>query len=360
MRLNFYYFIVGCLLAMWSGELRAQSVTVDAQIDSLEILIGDQTKLRLQVSLDADKKAIFPVYQDTLVAGVEIVDIAKPDTQLLNGGKRMMLTREYTLTSFDSALYFLPPMEVTVDSKLYRSQPLALKVFSIPVDTLHPDQFFGPKPVTDAPFVWSDWYVAMACGLLFIPGVLLLIYLISCIRSNKPIIRKIKVEPKLPPHVVAMKEMERIKSEKSWQKGDQKAYYTELTDVLRNYIKERFGFNATEMTSSEIMEHLLECKDKEAVKELKELFMTADLVKFAKHNPLMNENDANLLCAIDFIDETKQEPDPNAKPEPTEITIVEKRSLLSKVSLGAGVVVLVILLIWAVVYMVEELYNYFA
>ena len=360
MNTRFFFCIVGCLLAMWSGELRAQSVTVDAQIDSLEILIGDQAKLRLQVSLDADKKAILPMYKDTLVTGVEIVDVAKLDTQLLNGGKRMMLTREYTITSFDSALYFLPPMEVTVDSKVYRSQPLALKVFSIPVDTLHPEQFFGPRPVTDAPFVWSDWYAATACGLLFIPGILLLIYLIHCIRSNKPIIRKIKVEPKLPPHVVAMKEMERIKSEKSWQKGDQKVYYTDLTDVLRSYIKERFAFNATEMTSAEIMEHLLECKDKEALKELKELFTTADLVKFAKHNPLMNENDANLLCAIDFIDETKEVPDPNAKPEPTEITIVEKRSLLSKVMLGTGIAVLTALLIGAVVYVARELYNYFA
>ena len=360
MNTRFFFCIVGCLLAMWSGELRAQSVTVDAQIDSLEILIGDQAKLRLQVSLDADKKAILPMYKDTLVTGVEIVDVAKLDTQLLNGGKRMMLTREYTITSFDSALYFLPPMEVTVDSKVYRSQPLALKVFSIPVDTLHPEQFFGPRPVTDAPFVWSDWYAATACGLLFIPGILLLIYLIHCIRSNKPIIRKIKVEPKLPPHVVAMKEMERIKSEKSWQKGDQKVYYTELTDVLRSYIKERFAFNATEMTSAEIMEHLLECKDKEALKELKELFTTADLVKFAKHNPLMNENDANLVCAIDFIDETKEVPDPNAKPEPAEITIVEKRSLLSKVMLGTGIAVLTALLIGAVVYVARELYNYFA
>lgn len=360
MNTRFFFCIVGCLLAMWSGELRAQSVTVDAQIDSLEILIGDQTKLRLQVSLDADKQAILPMYKDTLVTGVEIVDVAKLDTQLLNRGKRMMLTREYTITSFDSALYFLPPMEVTVDSKEYRSQPLALKVFSIPVDTLHPEQFFGPRPVTDAPFVWSDWYAATACGLLFIPGILLLIYLINCIRSNQPIIRKIKVEPKLPPHVVAMKEMERIKSEKSWQKGDQKVYYTELTDVLRSYIKERFAFNATEMTSAEIMEHLLECKDKEALKELKELFTTADLVKFAKHNPLMNENDANLLCAIDFIDETKEVPDPNAKPEPTEITIVEKRSLLSKVMLGTGITVLTALLIGAVVYVARELYNYFA
>ena len=352
-------FLIG-VLAICLGEAKAQSVTVDATIDSLQILIGDHAKVKLQVSVDADKRAFLPIYKDTLVRGIEIIEVAKPDTQLLNAGKRMVLTQEYTVTSFDSALYYIPPMEVKVDGKPYHSQALALKVFSIPVDTLNPDQFFGQKPIVEPPFVWSDWYEAMACTLFLIPGVLILIYLISCIRNNKPIIRKIKVESKLPPHVVAMKEMERIKSEKSWQRGDQKGYYTELTDVLRTYIKQRFGFNATEMTSSEIMEHLLESKDKEAVKELKDLFMTADLVKFAKHNPMMNENDANLVSAIAFIDETKEEPDPNAKPEPTEITIVEKRSLFSKVMLGIGIAVISILLIGAIIFVGGELKNYFA
>ena len=80
-----------------------------------------------------------------------------------------------------------------------------------------------------------------------------------------------------------MKEIERIKNEKVWQKGQPKTYYTELTDTLRTYIKDRFGFNALEMTSSEIIDKLLEMNDKEAISDLKELFQTADLVKFAKH-----------------------------------------------------------------------------
>ena len=67
------------------------------------------------------------------------------------------------------------------------------------------------------------------------------------IRDNKPIIRKVKVEPKLP-HQLAMQEIERIKGEKVWQKGQSKEYYTELTDAIRTYIKDRFGFNVLKMT----------------------------------------------------------------------------------------------------------------
>ena len=80
-----YLFLITLLTAL-TGRIIAQSVTVDATIDSLQILIGEQAKIKLQVSLDTDKRAILPAYTDTLVRGVEIVDIAKPDTQMLNDG----------------------------------------------------------------------------------------------------------------------------------------------------------------------------------------------------------------------------------------------------------------------------------
>ena len=356
-----YLFLI-TLLGILTGKSMAQSVTVDATIDSLQIYIGDQAKIKLQVALDADKRAIFPVYTDTLVRGVEIIDIAKADTQYINDNKRMLITQEYTVTSFDSALYYLPPMEVTVDNKAYRSKALALKVYSmnVPLDPENPEQFFGPKTVMQAPFVWEDWYGIIICGILLIPFALLLIYLIMRICDNKPIIRKVKVEPKLPPHQQAMKEIERIKSEKVWQKGQSKEYYTELTDALRTYIRGRFGFNALEMTSSEIIEKLLEMEDKEAIADLRTLFQTADLVKFAKHAPLMNENDANLINAIDFINETKEVEAENVKPQPTEITIIEKRSLRTKILLGVGIAVLAAALIGALTYIGMQLYSYFA
>ena len=158
-------------------------------------------------------------------------------------------------------------------------------------------------------------------------------FLVIRYKDNKPIIKIIKVEPKLPPHLAAMKKMDEIKAEKSWQKGDPKVYYTELTDVIRTYIKERFGFNAMEMTSGEIIERLTQEQDKASIDEMRLLFETADLVKFAKHAPLMNENDMNLLNAIEFINHTKIEPDPNAKQEPTEIRVEEKRSKQGRIAL---------------------------
>lgn len=356
MRKNIFLIV---LLLLVSGRIAAQLVTVEAQIDSLQILIGEQAKIQLQVAMDAKQRAVFPVYGDTLVRGVEILEIAKPDTQYLNDRQRLLITQEYTVTSFDSALYYLPPMNVMVDNKEYKSKALALKVYSMPVDTLHSDEFYGQKTVMKAPFVWKDWYGVIICALLSLPLLALLIYFIIRIRDNKPIIRKVKVEAKLPPHQLAMREIERIKGEQIWQKGKSKEYYTELTDALRTYIRDRFDFNALEMTSSEIIDKLMEMKDKEAISDLKYLFQTADLVKFAKHDPQMNENDANLINAIDFINETKLLEEENKKPQPTEITVIEKRSLRVKLLLIGGIICISVALVGTFVYIGVQLYNLF-
>ena len=224
------------LLFIAAPAVKAQ-VTVEATIDSLQLLIGEQAKIKLQVSMDANQKLRLPLLRDTLVTGVEILDVAKPDTQLLNNDKRWLISQEYTITSFDSALYYLPPFEVLVNDQAYRSKALALKVYSIPVDTLHPDQFFGPKDIREVPITWNDLaplvYSALAMLILGAAAV----FFIIRYRDNKPIIKIIKIEPKLPPHQAAMKKIEEIKADKQVRREDPKLYYTELTEVLRTYIK---------------------------------------------------------------------------------------------------------------------------
>lgn len=351
-------FVVGLLfVSAMIQPVKAQQVTVDATIDSLQLMIGEQAKVKLEVSFDANQKMQLPQLRDTLVRGVEILNIAKPDTQLLNDGKRMLVNQEYTITSFDSALYYLPPFEVLVNDQTYRSKALALKVYSVPVDTLNPDQFFGPKSIREVPVTWEDISTIFWLTLLMVALGGLGYYLYKRFKDNKPIIRKIKVEPKLPPHTQALQDIERIKGDKHLRMVDPKAYYTELTDVLRTYMAERFGFNAMEMTSSEIVDKLLETNDKESIRELKYLFETADLVKFAKHSPLMNENDMNLVNAVEFINQTKVEPDPNAKPEPAEITIEEKRSKQGRMLLLGSMVVIGVVIIVILYLVTKGIYN---
>ena len=177
--------IVGLLLV---GVSKADAqVTVDAKIDSLQLMIGEQAKVELEVSLNANQKLQMPLLSDTLVRGVEILDIAKPDTQMLNEGKRMLVKQEYTITSFDSALYYLPPFEVLVDDMPYRSKALALKVYSVPVDTLNPDQFFGPKSIREVSITWEDISTIFWLTLLMVALGGLGYYLYKRFKDNKKI-----------------------------------------------------------------------------------------------------------------------------------------------------------------------------
>ena len=247
-----------------------------------------------------------------------------------------------------------------VDGKPYKSKSLALKVLTIEVDTTHVEKFYPSKGVQESPFEWNDW------SLIFWLSVILLIlsaityYLYIRLRDNKPIISHIRIVKKLLPHQKAMKEIEQIKADKMVTAENSKEYYTKLTDTLRKYIEERYGFSAMEMTSSEIIDKLMSIQDQKALDELRQLFTTADLVKFAKYSTLINENDMNLVNAIEFINQTKLENVPTEETVKPQLSEEDQRSVRSrrilKVVITALLVVSTLLLLY-VVYTTYQLIN---
>jgi len=337
-------------------------VVFEARIDTLVLLIGEQRELTLDVTCGAKQKLKMPDFrpQQPLADEVEIVELLGTDTTFLDDGKRMQVLQRYAITAWDSTLVLLPPFTVEVDGKSYQSKQLALKVLTVPIDTLTVDynQYFAQKDIQNNPFSWDDWKPVL--WLLFFHQLLALalLWLYSRWHENKPLIRIIRRKRKLPAHQVAMNEIERIKGERRWTEDDSKEYYTELTDTLRTYIHERFGFNAMEMTSAEIIERLLQERDETALAELRQLFQTADLVKFAKWKTLTGENDANLVSAIDFINQTKIEVDPNEPAEeiiiPEEVKQIQARSLTMKIIMGVAAVVASALAVYAL-YLVIDL-----
>ena len=266
----------------------------------------------------------------------------------------------YTLTSFDDTLYYLPPMTVKIDGKAYKSKSLALKVLTIEVDTTNVEQFFGPKDVQDNPFLWSDWSLSFWLSVILLVLLALCYYLYLRLRDNKPIISRIRIVKRLLPHQKAMKEIEQIKADKMVTSENSKEYYTKLTDTLRKYIEERYGFNAMEMTSSEIIEKLMAVQDEKALSELRHLFLTADLVKFAKYSTLINENDQNLVNAIAFIDQTKQENVPVEEVVKPQLSEEDQRSQkarrILKIAITAVSVVCVLLFAYVLFTLYQLLY----
>ena len=295
---------------------------VQAKIDPIEMMIGEQAIVTLTVRAQADAKVEWPTFQSRqmLVPGVEV--LATKTAQADADNQTMTLT----LTSFDGNLYHLPPFKVKVNGKELTSADLALKVLEVEVDTTQLNKFFGPKDVQDNPFQWSDWSPAFWLSVVMLLLMAIGYWLYLRLRDNKPVIAHIKIVKRLLPHQKAMKEIEQIKADKMVTSENPKEYYTKLTDTLRKYIEERYGFSAMEMTSSEIIERLMTTGDQQSLDELRQLFMTADLVKFAKYSTMINENDANLVSAIDFINQTKLENQPTEEVQKPQLSEADQRS----------------------------------
>lgn len=299
------------LFALAHSPLCAQ-VIVEAHTDTASILIGEQIQMRVKCTVNAGQKVKFPSYspQQQIVQGVEVVSNGSIDTLVLNNGKRLELTRRYTITSFDSAMYQIPPFKVEVDGKTYASRnSVGLKVSTVAVDLQHPEKFNGPHAVVEQPFEWS--WTMWLCALLCVAMLAAVVALAVRLTDPKLITRRVIINPPTPAHITAINNIEQIKRKPA---DDVKLYYMELTEALRSYIEKRFGFNAKEMTTNEIVRHLYETNNEEAMTELKSVLETADLVKFAKHKTTLTEQDQSLMSAMSYVQTTKQEPQELPKP----------------------------------------------
>ena len=314
-------FIAIVLSFLQGTKLYAQQTLIDVSIDSAAILIGEQTVLHLTITTDNGKNVIVPIPNDTLMTGVEVLNIAKADTTVIDNN-RLLIKQDILVTSFDSSLYLLPPFKVIEQTDTIYSNQVALKVSTIPVNIDKPDEFNDIKDTWDPPFVLADYYL-LIYGVLFACFLICLIgYILKRLRNRQSIIPFKKQEPKLPPFEMAMKELDEIKQQKLWQQGRNKEYYTLLTDTLRKYMVNRFGINAMEMTSGEILELIrLESEANSSYNSLKQILELADFVKFAKLHPLPDENELSLMNAYLFVNQTKvvEVASPEESKESTEI-----------------------------------------
>lgn len=356
MKKRIYTFVLLIVLSVVSAV--SQNVVLNAEIDTFQMMIGEQTRIKLELSVDTGYKVVLPELEKEIVSGIEILE-KKRDMKSLNGNRRNLYTDEYLITSFDSTLYNIPPFKVLVDSSEYLSNSLALAVYTMPIDTANLQNICGPKDVWDVDLTWEEYRDSVHLGVIMLFLALALAWVVVRFVKNKPIIRIVKIKPKEPSHLVALNKIDEIKNDETWRADENvKEYYTRLTDALREYMFARFGFNATEMTTSEILDYLRGIDNKENIAELKEILETADLVKFAKLHPTANENNRNMENAIEYVNVTKNIEE--EKQEPTEKKIVNQRSLLEKRVLVASIVVIVLVLIGVIALLTTDLYNLFS
>ncbi|MGV8962670.1 MAG: hypothetical protein ACOH2V_04745 [Candidatus Saccharimonadaceae bacterium] len=305
-------------------SINAQKASALATVQPSEILIGEQALINLQVIAPKDKEILFPVYEKYIVEGLEVISMGNADTTITDNVRTINM--KYLVTSFDSTLYFIPSMPVSDGVDTLFSNSFGLKVIipdlkdstiayldrmnagetdSIDFNELRINDI---KAIQKAPFSWLDFL-----SLLWIPLIILLllailgtiIYLI--IKKNKKGYF-FTPPPVLSAHVRAMKSLDKIKEEKIWHQDRNKEFYTQVTDVLRRYINERFGINSLEMTSTEILNEIRNKIEEDSVYvNLKQILTVADLVKFAKYKPFNDENDLSLMNSYFFVNQTKED-----------------------------------------------------
>lgn len=327
------------LCMMWClPKASARAQVVEASLDTVEIRVGEQVQLKVKCTAPKGQRVDFPTFQagQELTRGVEVVNNGRTDTlRLTNGGQTAQFERRYTITSFDSALYSIPPFTVEVNGRKVSSRgSIGLKVNTIPVDTVHVDQMRAPHGPVGMPFEWK-W---TTLGLALLAWLMAAGAIVMWIRLTNPklITRRVVVHPPVPAHITAVAGINRIKQ----GNADTKVYYMELTDTLRQYIQERFGFSAKEMTTGEIVERLMHSNDTSALEELRSVLTMADLVKFAKLAPSQQDQDHNLMQALDYVQHTKVEPQKVEKPHVEYVSLSDKKQSRVRRALFVGATVL--------------------
>lgn len=306
-----------------SEATMANNLSVKASIDSTVIWMGEQTRIHLELSQDADQQVLQPLLADTVTAALEILDISTPDTTKL-GNNKLSIRQEVLVTSFDSGFYYIPPFRYVIEEDTFYTTSLSLKVLPIEVDTTQGG--FDIKGTQQPRFVLTDYlpdaiylWLALLLALIVAGG----IYWWRKIRKNGE--EEIDPIELLPPHVRAIQALEATKAEKLWQSGREKEYYTRITDTLRLYLQQRYDINALELTTYQTLLLVRKAiEDKEVYNYLKEVLELADFVKFAKMIPLADENEQSLRRAFSIVEMTKEEAEVEEDTAETDETPLEE------------------------------------
>lgn len=308
------------LIAFASVVETSAQVSVTASLDSASIMMGRVDTLRLIVKRDASQQGLFPFISKIPPKGVatlagDTIELGAPIIDTIgNDGKRITERFRVPVQVFDSGAYVIPPFVYLTASDSVASNELKLEVRPVKVgenDAI--SDFSDISAPSDASF-WDwmpDWlYELWWLWLLCIIGIFAAVWFGRKYRKTGKFIT-LPERPQPKPWTVALERLDRLKAKGLWENGMEKEYFTELTDILRDYLFKRFGINAMEMTSRQIMQTLADQADvKEKRSYVRKILDVADFVKFAKVRPLPADNVQAFENAVSFVKETEEKVEP--------------------------------------------------
>ena len=282
-------------------------ITALATLDSTEFVIGDQWYLHLTANV-APGTEIGTVDLSSFEEAPNLEVIDEGPWQTLSDQGELIVQKDLLLTAWDSGYYFLPELTVGYVSegqtRSVRTELLPVYVRTVPIpDTLN----LAPlRPILREPARWTDYL-----HLIIPAGVLLLVALLVwfALLRKKPEVRVAPPPPPPPPaHVTALQRLAALRIDKSWQRDEIKAFVTELTGTVRDYLEGRYGIPAPERTTGQIL-RALQTENLTTIQRdhLREMLTVADLIKFAKARPEDDFYETQIDRAEAFVRQTKQE-----------------------------------------------------
>lgn len=298
--------IISLTFLSWSF---GQVATVSAKLDTNAMLIGDHVGLTLKFTGPAQTQVLWPFLPDTILGSITIIGRGKVDTVYTADKKSVTLSQQLNITCYDSGFYTIPSIpfhyRILPDTagSVTGTSMMLLAVHTVKVDTTQAIKpIIGPMNVPISFREMLPWLLAALAVILL---VILAVWYFNKRRKMEPVF-SLKPKILLSPHERALQEIEQLRMKKLWQSGRVKEYHSELTEILRRYIEDRFKVPALEQTSAEITGSLMthsECPEQE-LERLGNLLILADMVKFAKAQPLAAENETSLTEGIEFVNKT--------------------------------------------------------
>ncbi len=306
---SFVFIFLVIVLSPWNHPALAQEIELNARLDTSALLIGDQINLTLEAKIPRSYHLVWPEIADTLIRQVEVIKKSRIDTlDQPDASGALLLTQKMVITSFDSGYFAIPPFIFLyqkpgeTDYQVAETEALLLEVNNPDIDLK--GDIKDIKVPLKAPVTFAEIWPWLLAGLILAGGILLLIYFLRRRKKAQPLVM-FRRKPPQPAHIIALDELEKLRAKKLWQSGKVKQYHTELTDIIRDYIMTKFGIHAVEMVTPEILESVEGTRLNPATRlKLQEMLELADLVKFAKENPLPDEQERSMNYAIDFVKES--------------------------------------------------------
>lgn len=273
-----------------------QDLSLTSSIDRNSILIGEQIQVALKASLPQNSNYQWPRFVDS-INGIELVESSKIDST--KKGDLLIISQYFTITSFDSGYFALPPFELLVNGQILKTEVLGLAVL-LP-ETSENKELYDINGQMEPPINWTKIILISIIIALVLAG---LIVVLLRIRKNKLNLEDV---PKmtLRPYAQARKELDELESQQLWQKGQIKLHYTRVTEILKYYMQAQLKISSIESTAEEIIENIERLGlPRENFAGLKMMLRTGALVKFAKVKPSPLENEEAISVVRTFIDVT--------------------------------------------------------